>query len=260
MNSLDMFIKSLLCYKHILKFGSHASADFTIKMWLFKMLYSLFIIIKIHIFELIWAFVTNVAFLMGMLKMSPKLIDIIKSLFTECACRMEQYKITVFTELSIFNMTLILILSVQNLLRMYAFSIVETYITILSLMFQIKMFFQLVQTFKKLLTFVKWAIITCFIFDLFSNRLIRVKVIFVFLNVTKMYTSLFNSSIYRDFNMSVYEYFSMCYKVTKIIFSFSSTLVLALRIIYLTKRTAKIAFFYHVDTASPADVFMITFW
>lgn len=135
-----MLVKGFLSNEHILKFCSHTCTYFTIKMGLFKMLDSLFIIIEVYIFKLLWALMTNKTFLMCMLKMPSELINIIKSLFTKSTGRMVKNKISILTELSLLNVFLILTFRIKDLLWMNAFPIVETNIAILSFMFQIKMF------------------------------------------------------------------------------------------------------------------------
>ena len=173
---------------------------------------------------------------------------------------MEQYKITVFTELSTFNMTLILILCTKfakNVCAFFYCYIVSQYCL---LRFKSRCFFQLSQTFSKALASVKWAIVTCFISDLFSNRLTLSKSNFCFLNATKMYTC-FSTVLFIEI-LAICQCMSIlaCAIKSQKLFFFSSTLVLALRIILPLQKDSQNCLFYHVDTASPADVFMIAFW
>ena len=62
-----------------------------------------------------------------------------------------------------------------------------------------------------------------------------------------------------DLSTCSYEYFIISYCVTKMTFSFSFTLDCIRTNIYLAKGTAEFTFLYHVDTASPTDMFMVAF-
>lgn len=176
-----MLIECFFGDKNIFEFSGHTSANFAIEMWLFEMLGSLFIIIEVDVFELLWVFVANETLLMRMFKMSSELINIVEGVFAEGASRMEKYKIPIFTELPNFDMSMIFSFCVENLFRMYTLSIVETNITILPFVFEIKMPFQLIQTIKYLFTLIKGTVITGFVLDLFSHFLVWIIIVRVFL-------------------------------------------------------------------------------
>jgi hypothetical protein len=85
-------------------------------MRLLKVLNSLLIIPKIDILEGLVTLVTNEAFLMILLQMPPKLINIIENLLTELAKRMIQNQIAIIRKLPILNMSLIFRRGIKNLL------------------------------------------------------------------------------------------------------------------------------------------------
>ena len=99
------------------------------------MLDGLFIVIEVDIFEFLWVFMANEAFFMSMFKMSSELVNVIEGMFTEGACGMVEYEITVLTKLSIFDMFEVLIFRVEYLFWLYALPVGKTDIAVLFLMF-----------------------------------------------------------------------------------------------------------------------------
>ena len=80
------------------------------------MLYSLLVILVINVLKLWRALDTNMTLLMRKFQMSLKLIDIIKELPTEITGRVIKNEITILGKFTTFNVSLILVFSVEYLL------------------------------------------------------------------------------------------------------------------------------------------------
>jgi hypothetical protein len=84
-------------------------------MRFFEMNNRLLVILIVDVLELLTGLVADETFFMNSLKMAPELVNIVKSLSTECACRMVKDQISVLGKLSCCDMPLILSLRIQNL-------------------------------------------------------------------------------------------------------------------------------------------------
>ena len=127
------------------------------------MLFGLIVVFKIDVLELFGALMTNVALFVIPLKMSSELINIIEELPTEGTGGMEKYKISMLAELSLLDMSLIGGLRVENLLRVNTLAVVETYVTVHFLMFEVEVFFNLVEAVEQLLALLEGAVVACLV-------------------------------------------------------------------------------------------------
>jgi len=146
-----------------------------------KMLYSLLVILVINVLKLWRALDTNMTLLMRKFQMSLKLIDIIKELPTEITGRVIKNEITILGKFTTFNVSLILVFSVEYLLWLNAFAMCQTNVTIQSFMLNVQMFFQLVQTVKDIVALIKCTVVIGLIFYLLGDFLVGVEIVGVFL-------------------------------------------------------------------------------
>ncbi len=94
---------------------------------------------------------------------------------------MEKYKIPMLAELSLLDMSLVGGLWVEDLLGVNTLAVVDTDVTVHFFVFEVEMFFELIETVKQLLALLKGAVIACLVLYFLGHVLVWVVVIWIFL-------------------------------------------------------------------------------